>query len=100
MYSSLVPMFYNMHEKNQEGLVDFGDVMDAVMMCNGMNNYRAAAHPTVTCGYSIIIHSKMRIITNHIHYVTKINQAFPIFLVCVEKRREMGGGVQGYMYSV
>ena len=27
----------------------------------------------------------MCIITNNVHYVTKINQAFPIFLVCVEK---------------
>ena len=26
----------------------------------------------------------MRTITNHVHYVTKINQAFPIFLVYVE----------------
>ena len=27
----------------------------------------------------------MRVVTNHVHYVTKINQAFPIFLVYVEK---------------
>ena len=27
----------------------------------------------------------MRVITNHVHYITKINQAFPIFLVYIEK---------------
>ena len=33
MYLALYPgltMFFNVHEKNQEGLVDFGDVMDVV----------------------------------------------------------------------
>ena len=25
-----LPMFFNIHEKNREGLVDFGDVMDVV----------------------------------------------------------------------
>ena len=25
-----LPMFFNVHEKNQEGLVDFSDVMDVV----------------------------------------------------------------------
>ena len=32
-YSGL--MFFNIHEKNQEGLVDFGDIMD--MVCDDMH---------------------------------------------------------------
>ena len=51
-------MFFNVHEKNWEGLVDFGDEWASfVMMHIGMNNYRATAHMTVMCGYSLIIHS-------------------------------------------
>ena len=39
----------------------------------------------------------MCVITNHIHYVTKINQTFPIFLAYVEKHGE--AWVQGLRYS-
>ena len=36
----------------------------------------------------------MRVIANHVHYVMKINQAFPIFLVYVEKHGK--AWVRGY----
>ena len=36
MYPGLL-MFFNVHEKNQEGLVDFHDVMDVV--CNDTHWY-------------------------------------------------------------
>ena len=40
-------MVVNVHEKNWEGLVDFGDVIDVV--CDDAHwNYRAAAHTTIT----------------------------------------------------
>ena len=33
-------MFFNIHEKNWEGLVNFGDVMDVVCdVRTGMNNF-------------------------------------------------------------
>ena len=48
--TSFVP---NVHEKNREGLDDFGDVMN--MVCD--DAHRATAH---TCGYSMIIHSNAR----------------------------------------
>ena len=36
----------------------------------------------------------MRVIANHVHYVMKINQALPIFLVYVEKHGK--AWVRGY----
>ena len=33
----------------------------------------------------IQLYIPLRVTINHVHYVTKINQAFPFFLACVEK---------------
>ena len=54
-----------------------------MMKCIGMNNCRAIDPTTVTCGYSMIIHSNVR----H-HKSRSINKAFPIFLMYVEKHEE------------
>ena len=38
----------------------------------------------------------MCVVTNHVHYVIKINQAFLIFLVYIEKHGE--AWVRGYLF--
>ena len=74
-------MFFNVHEKNREGLVHFGDVMNLV--CDDVLNNQVA-----TLLYEQLLFIPMCVITNHIHYVTNLNPAFLIFLMCVEKHGE------------
>ena len=64
-------MFFNVYRNNRECLVDFYDIMDVV--CNDAHWY-----VQLSC-------IPIGVIANHVHYVMKINLAFLIFLVYIEK---------------
>ena len=69
-------MIFNVCKKNWEGLVDFCDVMDVhwneQLLCNCPHD------SNLTCGLSCWQLLNNSNAANHVYYITKINQAFPI----------------------